>query len=696
LSGAVISGQVAIGEHIVQIHAEHGAIVNYRPAVQRAVPHLRPIPIRLLPRPFDALVGRDQLLSDVHSALARRGPVELVGEPGIGKTSVLRNVSHHLAELQPDGVMYTAARGQPASDLLQFLFESFYNCGGEVVVATTEELSHYLGDRRALIAVDDAELGREEFQRVMDVVASSTFLYACTDRRLWGEGESLEVEGIDEAAAVTLLERELGRPLASEEKRVVLDACTALHGSPLRILQFAGLLRSGTVRPGEITAGSVELARAKLDRLLAGELSDRDRRVISPLAAVDAPVPTDAVAAVTGVSDTAERLSGLEERHVVESHSPRYTLAGAPTAGLFSTQGRDHDTAVEMESARTALVGLFAGDADGVDVPQRFEEPEFLLALVREADQRGSVRDVLTLARAADRAFALRGRWGAWRVALDAALAQASARGLKAEEGWALHQLGSRALGLGDREEAARHLSRALELRIALGDRAGAAVTRHNLDLLSGPPPPGQPPKPPRPRPPVIAVLLATLALLVGVALTIGLVTAGGSSSPSTGVPASSTTGSPTSGTGTGTRSTTGTPTTTSAGTPLKTNPGTSTGKGTTCTAPVTGTSTGTGTTGPLAPVTPAGTDTTGTAGATGTLAPLTRAGTGATGTLAPLTRAATGATGTAGATGTQDGVSGPAASSSAGATGAQDGVSGGGASSSAGSASPAGGCTKP
>src|SRR5437868_8071970 len=92
-----------------------------------------------------------------------------------------------------------------------------------------------------------------------------------------GEGESLDVDGLDEAAAVTLLERELRRRLASEEERVVLDACSALHGSPLRILQFAGLLESGAVRSDEITAGSVELARTRLDRLLAGELSDPDR-----------------------------------------------------------------------------------------------------------------------------------------------------------------------------------------------------------------------------------------------------------------------------------------------------------------------------------------------------------------------------------------------------------------------------------
>jgi hypothetical protein len=59
-----------------------------------------------------------------------------------------------------------------------------------------------------------------------------------------------------------------------------------------------------------------------LDELLAAELSHTERLVISPLAAVDAPVPIDAIAAATGVNDAADRLERLEERHIVESHSP--------------------------------------------------------------------------------------------------------------------------------------------------------------------------------------------------------------------------------------------------------------------------------------------------------------------------------------------------------------------------------------
>jgi hypothetical protein len=518
LSGAVISGQVAIGEHIVQIHAEHGAFVNYQPAAERPAPRARGIPVRCLPRPFDGLIGRDELLADVHAALAKGGPAELVGESGIGKTAVLRNVSHHLAELQPHGVVYTGARCLPVADVLQFLFESFYDCGTEVMVATVAELARYLGDRQALIVIDDAELAREELQHVMDVVHSSSFLCAASERHVWGEGRSFAVGGLDDGAARTLLEHELDRSLGPDEAGFVISWCQSLGGSPLRILQAADLLRDGVVTVEAVSAGSVELGPAALDRLLAGQISETSRSVIAPLAAVrEAPVPTEAIAAATEVGDTAERLAHLEGAHIVESHSPRYTLAGNPSPALISTPGRDDSSAL-IDTARNALIGVLAGRKG--KPPRQSAEAEVLLALVRDSERRGSIEDTLTLAHAADGPLGLGARWGAWKITLEAALRAASAAGSQGEEAWALHQLGSRALGVGDRVAAVSQLTRALELRQELGDHAGAAVTRHNLDLLSGPPPPERPPPRPRPRLPLLAGAII-LALAAGAAIAI-------------------------------------------------------------------------------------------------------------------------------------------------------------------------------
>jgi hypothetical protein len=533
LAGAVISGQVAIGEHIVQIHAEHGAIVNYQPPDQRPVPRARSTPVRCLPRPFDQLLGRGELLDAAHRAVGGGGPAELVGEAGIGKTSLLRNLSHHLAELEPHGAIFTSARGQPAADVLQFIFECFYDCGGAVLVPTREELARNLADRRALIVIDDAELEREDLERVLNLVPGCTVLWASTERRLWGEGSSIQVPGLDDDTAIALLERELGRPVVPDLRSGLLHCCRLLGGSPLRILQVGGFLRTSPAGAERLLRAARELTGTTLDRLLAGQLSEGDRGVLSPLFALrNAPLGVDAVAAATGVGDAGERLRELLQHNLVEAHSPRYTVAGDPSPDLISTPGED-DGWLRVERVRSGLVAHFAGGSEA-DVATEDAEP--LLAVLRDAVRRDRPHDVMRLVHAGDRVLALGGRWGAWGLALDAALPAATTLGNGREQAWALHQLGSRALGYGDRAAAREQLGMALELRERLGDHAGAAVTRHNLDLLSGPPP--TPPRPPRPRGPLIGALVAVLAAGGGIATAAAL--SGGSTQSAPSVKATS------------------------------------------------------------------------------------------------------------------------------------------------------------
>jgi hypothetical protein len=101
---------------------------------------------------------------------------------------------------------------------------------------------------------------------------------------------------------------------------------------------------------------------------------------------------------------------------------------------------------------------------------------------------------------------------------------------------WTLHQLGTRALCLGETAVALDSLGEALRLREALRDRDGAAITRHNLSLIYGPPPAppdeNPPPTPPRdapPRPPrpggVRSVILA--GKIIGVMLAVIVASAG-------------------------------------------------------------------------------------------------------------------------------------------------------------------------
>lgn len=111
---------------------------------------------------------------------------------------------------------------------------------------------------------------------------------------------------------------------------------------------------------------------------------------------------------------------------------------------------------------------------------------------------------VLRLGRTVETPLILAGRWGAWEAVLGNELRAAHGLGDRTAEAWSLHQLGTRALCLGDTFTARVHLSEALRIRESLGDIDGAAVTRHNLEFLSGPQPPPGPPEQPSPDPQVV------------------------------------------------------------------------------------------------------------------------------------------------------------------------------------------------
>ena len=107
-----------------------------------------------------------------------------------------------------------------------------------------------------------------------------------------------------------------------------------------------------------------------------------------------------------------------------------------------------------------------------------------VIALGQGVSQRRWLR-VLDLVRAVEPHVVEGGRWGAWEAALDAALAAARALGDRSAEGWALHQLGIRAMALGDDDRARTLLSDALAVRSGAGEIAQAAVTESQLATLA-------------------------------------------------------------------------------------------------------------------------------------------------------------------------------------------------------------------
>ena len=513
-----ISGQVAIGNHIVQIGSVHGGVVNIITPEQGARPRPRPVPVFLRPRPFPGLLDRATDIHAANDALESASPVEFYGQEGIGKTALLRHLAHRPPNVPfPDGILYLRTRHQPLADLLQFLYDTFYE--SDVPFKPTDaQLRHGLQDKRALILLDDVDLSRDEVEALVYAAPRSTFLLASPQRHLWGEGRALALRGLPPEDALTLLERELGRPLTVEERPAAQALCTALDGHPLHILQAASMTREEGHPLVEIAqrVRSVSPDKALTAQVLAS-LPEPGRRVLAALAVLNgASLKADHLSELTGLPDVTPVLETLLQRGLIQAHSPRYTLTGTLEQDL-------RQRALNLTPWAERALAYFTTWAERhrTATDRLLEEADAILQLLAWGVSAGRWAEVLRLGRAIEGALALGKRWGAWQRVLNLLRRAAQALGDRAAEAWALHQLGTRALCLEDTATARTFLIRALHTREALGDRIGAEVTRHNLNLLLGPPPSRWRP---RQRPPesaggVLAALDIPLLVVLAVSL---------------------------------------------------------------------------------------------------------------------------------------------------------------------------------
>jgi LysM repeat protein len=516
-----ISGQVAVGNYNLQIGSVHGGVVNINLPDQR--PRLRPraTPVMILPRRIAGLLDRVDEIGAAEMALTNELPVEFSAQSGLGKTTLLRLLARHsLTEVFPDGVIYLSARDQRPGDLLQSIFDALYEYDAPYK-PSEGEIRYALQGKRALILLDDVDLSREEVEGLFDAAQNCTFLLASPDRKLWGEGRTIFLPGLPLAEARTLLERELGRKLKEAEVEAARELWERLTGSPLALIQVAALARERDFSLESLVAEvRAEEPKKKVAARILAFLSSPEQKIVAAIGALDgAALKAWHIHELTQVEDSETLLDGLQKQGVIQASGSGYRLAGFIPVLI--------EQAWDMGQWRAQALSFFRTWATGFrKAPFKIlEEADALLHLSEWARDNDRWEDSLELVRLVEGSLAISGRWEAWGAALQHALQAAQSLGDLAEKAWALHQLGTRLLCLGDQEAARSVLIQALRLRTTLGDRAGAAMTRHNLNLLFAPGGNGssQNGMGPKPRFPLINLVTGAVLALPVLAVVIGL-----------------------------------------------------------------------------------------------------------------------------------------------------------------------------
>lgn len=467
--------QILAGRYVIHAGPPFGGVLE---EAARNGTHIRARPTPILQRPglTRGLLDRRQELTDALAAVDAGLSIEVSGPPGVGKTAFLHQLAHHSgAAAFVDGVVYIDARHQSSSDILQLVFEAFFE-SDQVTKPTVAEIRRGLEDKQALILLDHVQLARKEMEQLLDVAPRSALAIATRERCLLGEVRSVPLEGLPVREAVMLLEREVGRPLSVAERSTAADACTSIHGHPVRIRQVAALMRDRGIA---IDVLHRDVLPDKLLTELMSARDDKQRRVLAALSIL--PLPVQHIAGLAEMIDVEASLAALVRQGLVVRNESRHRLAH----GVADQLRRTEDLKPWVNRAITYYTAW--AERNRRNPGALLEESAALLRVQQCALETRRWGEVLRLGRLIEGPLIAGARWGAWAIALNRCLTAAKAMKDRSTEAWALHEIGTRAVCLGDAAMARTSLSHALKLRETLDDDDAIAASRRNLSFVSAP-----------------------------------------------------------------------------------------------------------------------------------------------------------------------------------------------------------------
>ena len=307
----------------------------------------------------------------------------------------------------------------------------------------------------------------------------AAFAVATRERRLWGEARSLSLQGLPVDDAVLLLEREIERPLDVMERSEAASLCASVGGHPLRLLQCAAIVRERGI---SLDAWASNIGPESLVTESLASIDEKQRRALLALAALPGvPLQVQHLSGIAELHDIEPSLMALVRRGLVLSTQSRHQLAD----GVGDQLRRTEDVKPWVNRAITyftAWAERYRRNPDNL-----LEESEALLRVQQYATDARRWGEVLRIGQLLEGALIAGARWGAWGIVLEHCLAAAKAIGDQSAEAWAFHEMGTRAVCLGEPGVARSALSQALKLRETLNEDAGAAASRRNLSFVLAP-----------------------------------------------------------------------------------------------------------------------------------------------------------------------------------------------------------------
>ena len=485
--GGDVEGSIIVGDNNFTVNQNYGTIIYKQAAPEARLLSMAP----RAPRPPRGFIGRERELAEINDLIRSKTPVLVQGTDGVGKSTLLRQAANGEAAAQSNGVVYLEGIDQSGAalvweDIIQLLFDALFETdpGKKVNLASART---YLSNTTPLVLLDNFKLNDEALNDLADLFPQAPILAAVTVPHETEAFEPLKIVPLSLGDAVKLFVKKasLNQELVSP---VILEKiCNLLNLFPLALVTVANVTRENELGP-EQTLQALEAIKpaATLPSLAAIErsfrfadayLSEEERQMVAM------------AAAAPGVSTSREMLektSGgpvvsqkLEKLELLQANSPRLRLhpafASLTLAGADLIRLRNQLLAAIMESLKAkpadfdlikAELGNILGLSGWLVSQQRWQE-------------------VIELGKAVNPYLALRGLWAAWGLSLGQVLQASQASGNQTMEAWALHELGTRMMGLGDLTTARQQLEQALKIRQSLGDATASAYTLHNLGYLT-------------------------------------------------------------------------------------------------------------------------------------------------------------------------------------------------------------------